>query len=113
MRAIVGAAACARQGHLGWTCYAGRKHVSPQQADDNRGDRLRAVPSSPKMTKTEEVMAMVGYLRLDHWFTPGGRRRPGGLRPTGHIDGQEGTLYVSALTPPLGKLAQFLAYLRR
>lgn len=58
MRAIVGEAACARQGHLGWTCHAGRKHVSPQQADDNRGDRLRVVPSSPKTTKAEEVVAM-------------------------------------------------------
>jgi hypothetical protein len=55
MRAIVGEAACARQGHLSCTCHAGRKHVSPQQADGNRGDRLRVVPSSPKMTKTEDV----------------------------------------------------------
>jgi hypothetical protein len=73
MRAIVGEAACARQGHLGWTCHAGRKHVSPQQTDDNRGDRLRGVPSSPKMTKTEDVVASFVTTRARP-FCPGRRR---------------------------------------
>jgi len=53
------------------------------------------------------------YLGAGRWFTPRGRRGPGGLHPTGRLDGQVGTLQVSALTPPLGKLAQFSTTSRR
>jgi hypothetical protein len=56
---------------------------------------------------------MVGYLRAGPLVHPqvAGADRAGCIRQAAST-AEAGTLYASALMPPLGKLAQFLAYLR-